>query len=91
MVFTDLTVVDENKNIVSKSFNNMMRLTRKIRKTLDKQDFVYLYNCVTGCTIMGKKQMLNKILPIPTNSKHLFHDHWISLVTSINGKISYLT
>lgn len=90
LVFTDLTVVDEKQNVVSKSFNDMMNLTRKINKTIDTQELVYLYNCVTGCTIMAKKDMLEKVLPIPTNSKHIFHDHWIALVTSINGKIVYL-
>ena len=34
--------------------------------------------------------MLNKILPIPKKSKHLIHDHWIALVTSMNGKVVYL-
>ena len=90
LVFTDLTVVDEKQNIVGNSFNDMMDLTRKINKTLNTRELVYLYNCVTGCTLMAKKDMIDKILPIPTNSNHLFHDHWITLVTSINGKIAYL-
>ena len=90
LVFTDLMVVDEQENIISNSFNNLMKLTRKINKTINSKELVYLYNCVTGCTIMAKKEKLNEILPIPTISKHLFHDHWIALVTSMNGKIAYL-
>lgn len=90
LVFTDLTVVDKDQAIINKSFNDLMKLTPKINKTVNNKEFVYLYNCVTGCTLMAKKQFLDKILPIPSNSKHLLHDHWIALVTSINGKIAYL-
>ena len=91
LVFTDLIVVDDNKSIINSSFNRLMKLERKIQKTLGTYNLVYLYNCVTGCTIMGKKSMLSKILPIPKKSKHLIHDHWIALVTSMNGKIVYLS
>lgn len=90
LVFTDLTVINENKEVISESFNNLMKLSRKIEKTINSYELVYLYNCVTGCTIMAKKEKIKDILPIPINSKHIFHDQWIALVTSINGKIVYL-
>lgn len=90
MVFTDLIVVDEKEEVINKSFNNLMNLTKKINKTINSKEIVYLYNCVTGCTIMGTSKLINKILPIPTNSKHVLHDHWIALVSSMNGKIAYL-
>ena len=50
----------------------------------------YLYNCVTGCTVLGKKEFIEKILPIPTISKYLIHDHWMGLMMSIYGKNSYI-
>ena len=90
LVFTDLLVVDEKGNEVNKSFDKLMNLTKKIKKTVGTYKLAYLYNSVTGCTIMSKKEQLNKILDIPTNSKHVFHDHWIALSVSINGKVSYL-
>ncbi len=90
LVFTDLTVVDENENIINDSFNNLMKLTKKINKTIGTYKLAYLYNCVTGCTIMSKKEKLKDILDIPTNSKHIFHDHWIALTNSINGNVKYL-
>ena len=90
MVFTDLIVVDEQEQIIDKSFNDLMNLTKKINKTINSKELVYLYNCVTGCTIMGNSKLINKILPIPTNSKHVLHDHWIALVNSMNGNIAYL-
>ena len=91
LVFTDLIVVDNNKRVINSSFNKLMNLEKKIQKTIGTYELAYLYNCVTGCTIMGKKAMLDKILPIPKKSKHLIHDHWIALVTSMNGKVVYLS
>ena len=50
----------------------------------------YLYNCITGCTILAKKETIKKILPIPDNSKYLIHDHWIGIMVALNGKIEYI-
>lgn len=89
LVFGDLEVVDENLKTINKSFNNYMKLTRKIKKCNDYNKF-YLYNCVTGCTIVAKKSFLDKVLPIPKNTKHILHDYWIALITCVYGKVSYL-
>lgn len=89
LVFGDLEVVDENLKTIHKSFNDLMNLTRKIKKCNDYNK-LYLYNCVTGCTIIAKKKFLDKILPIPHNTKHVLHDYWIALITSIYGKVSYI-
>ena len=37
-----------------------------------------------------KKEFLDKILPIPTVSKYLIHDHWIGLVVSLHGKVGFM-
>ena len=67
-----------------------MSLNKKIKKYVNTQKLNYLYNCVTGCTIMSKKELIEKILPIPNNSKYLIHDSWIGVIASLNGKISYI-
>lgn len=90
LVFTDLEVVDENKNLIEKSFNKHMKKERKINRALNKKEFEYLYNSITGCTILSKKFFLSKILPIPKESKYIIHDSWIGLIVSLYGKISYL-
>ena len=77
-VFGDLEVVDQDLN------------TRKIKKYIGTNKLNYLYNCVTGCTVLGKKEFIEKILPIPTISKYLIHDHWMGLMMSIYGKNSYI-
>ena len=61
MVFTDLIVVDEKEKIINKSFNELMNLKKKICKTVGTSELAYLYNCVTGCTIIGKKSNIKNV------------------------------
>lgn len=90
LVFGDLEVVDENLNTIYESFNEYMKLDRKIKKYIGDYRLQYLYNCITGCTILSKKKYLDKIMPIPSNSKHMPHDYWIGLMISLDGKIGYM-
>ena len=90
LVFTDLEVVNENLELINTSFNRSMNKEHKIKKTIDTKQFEYLYNNITGCTIMSKKKWINEILPIPKNSKYVIHDSWIGLIISLNGKVTYL-
>ena len=90
LVFGDLDVVDKSLETIYPSFNDYMLLTRKINKYIDSYKVNYLYNCVTGCTVLAKKETVKKILPLPTNSKYLIHDHWIGLMVSLNGKLAYM-
>jgi len=90
LVFTDLEVVNEKLETMYPSFNDFMKLSRKIKKYHKDYKMQYLYNCVTGCTLMSKKKFLDKILPIPTYSKYAIHDTWIGVIVSIYGKVAYL-
>lgn len=90
LVFGDLEVVDKNLNTIYESFDKYMKLDRKIKKCIGNYELQYLYNCITGCTILSKKEYLKKILPLPTNSKYMVHDYWIGLMISLNGKIGYI-
>ena len=90
LVFGDLEVVDQNLKTIYPSFGDYMLLNKKIKKYIDSYRVNYLYNCVTGCTVLSKKEFIEKILPIPTNSKYLIHDHWIGLIVALNGKLAYM-
>lgn len=90
LVFTDLEVVDENLQKIYPSFNDYMKLSRKIKKYLHSYKLQYLYNCVTGCTLMSRKKFIELILPLPTESKYAIHDTWIASTISNKGKIEYL-
>lgn len=90
LVFGDLEVVDENLNNIYPSFCDYMHLSKKIEKCIDSYKLNYLYNCITGCTIFAKSELINKLLPFPTNSKMVIHDYWIGIVYSLNGKTAYM-
>ena len=90
LVFGDLEVVDQNLKTMYHSFGDFMLLNRKINKYINSYKVNYLYNCVTGCTILSKKKFIDKILPLPINSKYVIHDYWIGLVVSLNGKLAYM-
>ena len=88
LVFTDLHVADEKLNIINDSFNTLKKLKYKINKYSDYR-LEYLYNTITGCTIMCKSDRIKDFTPFPTN-KNVIHDAWMGLILSIKGKISYL-
>ena len=90
LVFGDLEVVDEKLETLYPSFGDFMLLNRKINKYIDSYKVNYLYNCVTGCTVLSKKEFIKKIIPIPTESKYLIHDYWIGLIVALNGKLAYM-
>lgn len=91
LAFGDLEVVDENLNTIYESFGDFMLLNRKINKYINSNRLNYLYNCVTGCTLLARKETIEKILPLPQKSKYSIHDHWIGLIASLNGKVTYIS
>ncbi|MEG0872456.1 MAG: glycosyltransferase family 2 protein [Clostridia bacterium] len=88
LVFTDLEIVDKNLNTIYPSMWKYLKVDKKIKKYSDYR-ILYLYNCVTGCTILAKSKFLENIIPLP-NSKYLIHDYYMALVISLIGKITYL-
>lgn len=90
LVFGDLEVVDKDLKTIYPSFGDFMLLNKKINKYINSNKLNYLYNCVTGCTILAKKETIEKIIPLPQKSKYLIHDHWIGLMVSIYGKVAYI-
>ncbi len=90
LVFGDLRVVNQDLQTVYQSFGDFMLLNRKIKKCIKSYKVNYLYNCVTGCTILANSSTIPQILPVPYKSKYVAHDHWIGLMTSLNGKLAYM-
>lgn len=90
LVFGDLEVVDEKLKTIYPSFGDFMQLNRKINKCINSYEVNYLYNCVTGCTLLSKKEFIKDILPIPHNSKYMLHDFWIATMVALRGKLAYM-
>ena len=90
LVFGDLEVVDQDLNTIYPSFGDFMLLNNKIKKYINSDKLNYIYNCVTGCTVLAKEETIKRIIPLPTTSKYLIHDHWIGLMASLYGKVAYI-
>ena len=89
LVFTDLEAVNEDLNTITPSVVNFRGLRKNIEMHNDYK-LVFLHNCgVTGCTIITKKEHINKYLPIP-EKKPMVHDWWMALMIGQNGKLSFL-
>ncbi len=88
LVFTDLQVVNENLKEITPSLVKYMKFKKNIKKYNDYR-LVFLRNCVTGCTIISKKELIQKYIPIPQEYP-MVHDWWIALIISQQGKLSFL-
>lgn len=78
LLHTDLTVVDEHKDVIADSFWDYSGLRDFI---LEK--YLPVNNYVTGCTIMMNKEA--KKVSFPLSSRLIMHDHWIPLKVSYAG------
>ena len=81
-------IIDEHNNIISEE--PISRIDTRIKILEKKQDMfktLLFSNFVTGCTILMKKDFLNKILPLPESS---YHDWWIALIASYYKELKYI-
>ncbi len=81
LVHTDLKVVDDNLNVISKSFFEFQKLIQN-DITLPK---LLVQNYVTGCTMMINRVLAEKCKQIPPQC--IMHDWWIALVAIAFGEI----
>lgn len=88
LVYTDLTVVDKDLNTLYPSFWKYLKIDHKVK--YDDIRSQYLFNCVTGCTLISKKKFIQDILPLPYQSEFMPHDYWVALVVALKGKIAHL-
>ncbi len=85
LVHTDLKVVDQQLNEISRSFCKYTQIAPLKARTLFR---VLGQNVVTGCTAMMNQALVKKALPIPPET--LMHDWWIALVAVAMGKIGFV-
>lgn len=72
-IFSDAFLVDVNARDLGMSLWEAV-VGRKPPSEIDYREF-YLKNCVTGCTLMIHRQLLNSALPFP---KSVQHDWWLA-------------
>ncbi len=85
LVFTDLTVVDEDLNVIQDSFWKYQGLRPQRCNSLNR---LLLQNVVTGCTALMNRTLMQMAVPIP--EKAHVHDWWIALVAAAFGSAGYV-
>ena len=85
LVFTDLTVVDEDLQVVHPSFWRYQGVRPKRCNALIR---LLLLNVVTGCTALMNRPLVEKSMPIPGGA--VVHDWWVALVAAVFGAAGYI-
>ena len=86
LVFSDLEVVDENRNMIDVSMNRRQGLDPS-RTSFSE---LMIQNCITGCTVMIN-ETLAELLRKPCDMEHvIMHDWWAGLIAAYFGKVIYL-
>lgn len=85
LVFTDLTVTDENLETIDTSLWNYQKLDPLIYKNWRN---LLAQNVVTGCAILGNRAAASASLPFAL--PEMMHDHWIAVNVAKYGRIEYL-
>lgn len=83
-VFTDLAIVDDKYNII---YHSMWKKAKLNPNILKKDEYLKVFNCVTGCTMLFNKKAKEISLPYPNDVP--MHDWWIAYkINQKNGILS---
>lgn len=82
LIYSDALLIDQNSNPMNQQ---LIQPKKNLVSGNCNKAFIFT-NCVSGNTLMFKKELLPFILPIPHIS---FHDTWIAFVASSMGTITY--
>ncbi|MDD2358074.1 MAG: glycosyltransferase family 2 protein [Thiovulaceae bacterium] len=81
LIHSDCELIDENGQTISKTWKNELKSHKVF------EDFLFS-NVATGCTIMFKKKLLERILPFPEGLT--YHDWYLSINAAKDNKIVYI-
>ena len=83
LIYSDAILMDKDSK---ETGSYLIRPNSNLVKGKCNKAFIY-YNCVSGNTLMFKKELVEFILPIP--EKMQYHDIWIAFVASSLGTITF--
>lgn len=86
LLFSDMTVVDSNLRVLSRSF----MLSSKLDPERTQTNHLLALNCVPGCSAMINSALVDLLNREINVSNVVMHDAWIALVASIFGNIGYI-
>jgi len=80
LVHTDLSVVDDQLELINESFWKYQHLNPDKMSSLPR---LLVQNCVTGCTVLINRPLVELALPIPEGV--IMHDWWLALIAVSEG------
>ena len=83
VVHTDLIVTDENLSHIHESFWKRSKIKPDV---LNNVNYLGVFNCATGCTMIFNNHAKNVSLPMPDVAP--MHDWWVTINTAKNGIIA---
>jgi glycosyltransferase involved in cell wall biosynthesis len=86
MIHTDLEIVGEKLNVISRSFWEFNQIDIQSENNLQK---LFYRNVATGCTMIFNKIAKDISLPFPRELR--VHDWWINMQVAAKGKVEHLT
>jgi glycosyltransferase involved in cell wall biosynthesis len=81
-IYHDSEFIHEDGSGMNKKMSDLMNLYRG-----DRPEVFLFFNCVSGHSILMKKQLLEMALPL---KKGFFHDWWLAYVATNIGKIDFI-
>jgi len=83
LVYSDAEVIDAKGDILEPS----LRDAYNINYVGDNYKAFYFFNCVTGCTSLIRRELLDYCMPFPEGI--IVHDWWLAFVAARFGKIAF--
>jgi glycosyltransferase involved in cell wall biosynthesis len=87
LVFSDLSVVDSELQLIESSFVSHISVWNDVNRHINSE-LISVDNIVPGCSLMCNKALLAKAVPISPRS--VMHDWWLVLVALRLGKIVFV-
>ena len=83
LIYSDAILIDEYSKEIG---SQLIRPNHNLVQGKCNKAFIF-YNCVSGNTLMFRRELVCNIVPIPKNI--IFHDIWIAFLASTYGTITF--
>lgn len=84
LIHSDLSIVDQELNLINSSFFKY----KNLNPYCDDLSNILFQNIATGCTMLINRKLASLIYPIPKEA--IMHDWWILLVAKVFGEIKFI-
>jgi glycosyltransferase involved in cell wall biosynthesis len=88
VAYSDMKVIDRSGALIDDSYRNFIKGLIHPSGT-DLYSFFLRKNSITGCSMIIRSDIAKYALPFPDSTVYV-HDHWLLLVASCFGEISYI-